>query len=226
MIEALLSVLPAQPGGPWDVIADLGRITSGRLVAGDWLERSDVAVIVVRGDAPSILHVKERATAIRRQSGGRVCLAVVGASRYSNAEIEEFTGVTVAGNLPFEPGVAAVATGEGGSPRRLSRSLLVGSASRLAKALSGADQEPDEATGPMGAQLPLPIPVQRSPLERIRGSLRVGQFVHSRRPGSDGSSATEVAEVTKVTESVEVAEVTEVPGVEPAAEKSHVGAHL
>jgi MinD-like ATPase involved in chromosome partitioning or flagellar assembly len=216
MVEALLSVLPAQLDGPWDVIADLGRITPGRLVAGDWLERSDVVAIVVRGDAPAILHVKERAAAIRQQSGDRVCLVVVGASRHSNAEIEEFTGVTVAGNVPFEPGVAAVATGEGGSPRRLSRSLLVGSASRLAKVLSGADREWDQATDPMGAQLPLPIPVERSPLKRIRGSLRVGQFAHSRRSGSDMSSATEVAEVT---------DVTEVKEVEPAVEKSHAGAH-
>jgi MinD-like ATPase involved in chromosome partitioning or flagellar assembly len=218
MTEALLSVLPAQLDGPWDVIADLGRITPGRLVAGDWLERSDVVVIVVRGDAPSILHVKERAAAIRQQSGDRVCLVVVGASRYSNAEIEEFTGVTVAGNVPFEPGAAAVATSEGGSPRRLSRSLLVGSASRLAKILSCADREWDQAmTDPMGAQLPLPIPVERSPLKRIRGSLRVGQFAHSRKSGPDMSSATEVAEVT---------DVTEVKEVGPAVEKPHAGAHL
>jgi MinD-like ATPase involved in chromosome partitioning or flagellar assembly len=210
MIEALLSVLPAQPEGPWDVIADLGRITSGRLVAGDWLERSDVAVIVVRGDAPSILHVKERATAIRQRSGDRVCLVVMGASRYSNAEIEEFTGVIVAGNVPFEPGVAAVATGETGSPRRLSRSLLVASASRLAQVLSGANGEPDQATDPKGAQPPLSSPVERSPLGRIRGSSRVGQFVHSRRSGSDRSSAMEVTEVTEVG---------------PDVEKSHAGAH-
>jgi hypothetical protein len=214
MIESLLSVLPAQPEGPWDVIADLGRITPGQLVAGGWLERSDAAVIVVRGDAPSILHVKERATAIRQQSGDRSCLVVVGASRYSNAEIEEFTGVTVAGNVPFEPDVAAVATGERGGQRRLSRSLLVESASRLARTLSGADWDPDQATDPEGAQPSLPTPIERSPLGRIGGSLRVSQFVRSRRSGSDTSSATEVTDVTEV-ETV----------VETEAEQSPAGAH-
>jgi MinD-like ATPase involved in chromosome partitioning or flagellar assembly len=199
MIEALLSALSAQPEGPWDVIADLGRVTSDRFVAGDWLERSDVALIVVRGDAPSILQVKARAVAIRQQSGGRSCLVVVGSSRYSNAEIEEFTGLAVAGNLPFDPEVAAVATGDRGSQRRLSRSSLVESASRLAQHLSGVHGDPDQATDPEDERQSLSPSIERSPPWRVRSSLRVGRFVRSWRPDSAASSAAE-------------------------AEKSHVGA--
>jgi MinD-like ATPase involved in chromosome partitioning or flagellar assembly len=191
MMEGLLSALAAQPEGPWDVIADLGRISSGRLVAGDWLERSDVGVIVVRGDAPSILHVKERAAAIRQQCGDRARLVVVGMSRYSNAEIEEFTGITLAGNLPFDPEVAAVATGERGSHRRLSRSLLVESASLLAQNLSGANWHPDRAADAPDAQRPLSSLIGKSSLRRIGGALRVGQLMRSRGSGSDRSTATE-----------------------------------
>jgi MinD-like ATPase involved in chromosome partitioning or flagellar assembly len=190
MIDSLLAAPSGQGEGPWDVIADLGRITSDRLVAGNWLERSDVAVIVVRGDAPSILHVKARAAVIRQQSGGRSCLVVVGGSRYSNAEIEEFTGFTVAGNLPFEPEAAAVATGERGGQRRLARSLLVESASRLAHDLGGTTDGNDRASG-KHARPPLSTLIQRWPSRRSRSSVGSGQFGLSGRSDADVSSAPE-----------------------------------
>jgi hypothetical protein len=115
--------------------------------AGCWFDRSDVVVIVARRDPPSLLKVREQIPSLVDRWGDRVRLAVVGPGPHSSAAIEEFTGLPLAAELPFDPSAARVITGEGGSRRHLSRSLLVASSRRLALSLVVPGARPDEPDG-------------------------------------------------------------------------------
>ncbi len=135
-----------------DLVVDGGRLLPEWASTGTatWLDRSDRVVVVVRRNAPSILHVRDRAQALIDRHGNRVCLVVVGAGRHHNSAVEEFTGLPVIGEVPFEPETAQVASGEGRAGRHLSRSLLVVSARRLAVALAGpevGDHDGDDRPG-------------------------------------------------------------------------------
>jgi hypothetical protein len=123
----------------WDLLVDAGRLLLEQDRTGEWLDSSDIVVVMLRSDAPSVLKVADRSVALRARCGERVSLVVVGRGDYDNHAIEQFTGIPVIGRVPFDPTAAAVAAGEGGGSHRLSRSLLVASARRLAVVLGGPD---------------------------------------------------------------------------------------
>jgi MinD-like ATPase involved in chromosome partitioning or flagellar assembly len=154
--------------GMWDVLIDVGRLPEGDLPASGWLARSDAVVILLRNDATSLLHVRNRAREIHAICGDRAALAVVGDARYGNEDIAEFTGLPVIGNVPFDPVAAAVAAGDPGSERRLSRSFLINSALHLSQVLCGPDSAPVSARGPGSAEtVEGPEPASRpSPVRR------------------------------------------------------------
>jgi hypothetical protein len=117
------------------VLIDLGRLIAGDGRAVACLNQSDAIVVGVRSDAASVMHVRENAPRLFARYADRVGLAVIRSGCYSNAEIEEFTGIPTVGEVPSDPMAAAVATGETPGKRRLRRSLLVPSAARLATRL-------------------------------------------------------------------------------------------
>ena len=141
-----------------DVIVDVGRLLPGFSDTEAWLRGSAVNCIVLRPDAASVIHVHERVEALRGTSIRQLGLVVVGRGRYSSKEIERFTGVPVLGEVPDDPVAAAVAAGERGTERRLSRSSLVVSARRLSATivLSVADSQlhPDGSLSDQGKRLP------------------------------------------------------------------------
>jgi hypothetical protein len=108
------------------------------------LDRCDAAIIVLRGDAASVLNLRDRAAALLDRCGDRVALAAILTGEYPSTDIAGFTGIPVVAEIPFDPAAAAVvAGGRGrGGTRRLARSQLVRSATRLAVALSGGDTAP------------------------------------------------------------------------------------
>jgi MinD-like ATPase involved in chromosome partitioning or flagellar assembly len=134
--------------GMWDVLVDVGRLPAGDLPASGWLARSDAVVILLRNDATSLLHVRNRAREILAVCGDRAALAVVGDARYGNEDIAEFTGLPVVGIVPFDPVAASVAAGDQGSERRLSRSFLINSALHLSQGLCGPGSGPVSTPGP------------------------------------------------------------------------------
>ena len=138
--------------GLWDVLVDVGRLPAGDLPASGWLARSDTVVILLRNDAASLLHIRNRAREILAVCGDRAALAVVGDTRYGNEAIAEFTGLPVIGNVPFDPVAAALAAGDQGSERRLSRSFLINSALRLSQGLCGPDSGPVGTRGPRSSE--------------------------------------------------------------------------
>jgi hypothetical protein len=135
-IAALLASAESSPGGQWDVLIDLGRITSGDGRSVTCLGQSNAIVIGLKSDAASAMHVRENVPRLFARFADRVGLAVIRGGGYSVAEIETFTGIPVIGEVPFDPMAAAVATGDKLGKRRLRRSLLVPSAARLATRLA------------------------------------------------------------------------------------------
>jgi MinD-like ATPase involved in chromosome partitioning or flagellar assembly len=146
--DELLVRTSDRSAGVWDVLVDVGRLPEGELPVSGWLARSDSVVILLRNDATSLLHIRNRAREIHAVCGDRAALAVVGSTRYGKEEIAEFTGLPVVGNVPFDPVAAAVAAGDQGSERRLSRSFLVNSALHLSQNLCVPDPAPVGAGGP------------------------------------------------------------------------------
>ena len=141
---ALLASAASDPEGPWDLLIDLGRVHPGdpSPIATAWLERCDTVALVLRTDAASVMHVRDGAPDLRARCGDRIGLVVITTDPYPGAEIERFTGLPVIGEIPFDQAAAKVASGGHGSRRRLSRSSLVTSSSRLATTLVAWDPEP------------------------------------------------------------------------------------
>jgi hypothetical protein len=155
------SVLPT---GGWgdhavhDVLVDLGRIHPDSCRAGGWLDRADLVVVVLGGDAASVLRVHELAGVLGERCAGRLALIDVRRGRYTGAEVGQFVGLPVLGELPYDPGAAAVASGERSGARRLARSALVAAAGHLASAMvermtASEGGGPDRAADP-GTQVP------------------------------------------------------------------------
>jgi hypothetical protein len=146
----LVASATSDPERPWDLLVDLGRVRPGdpNAGAGAWLDRSDAVAVVLRTDAASVLHVRDSASDLLARCEDRVGLVVVTSDHYPSAEIERFTGLPVIEEIPFDPAAATVAAGGHGSRRRLSRSLLVTSALRLATTLVAEGRRP----------LPEPLP--------------------------------------------------------------------
>jgi MinD-like ATPase involved in chromosome partitioning or flagellar assembly len=157
-IGAADKLLVRQPVDTWDVLVDVGRLPEGDLSTSGWLARSDWVVILLRNDATSVLHVRNRAREIHAVCGDRAALVVVGTTQYGNEEIADFTGLPVIGTVPFDPVAAAVAAGGQGNERRLSRSFLINSALHLSQALCGP------ASGPVGTGGPV------SPDQSVEGT--------------------------------------------------------
>jgi hypothetical protein len=159
-VESLVRSCGSADHGLWDLVVDGGRLMATGIdvgpigdphsIAGPWLDRSDVVIIVTRRDPASILRVRHHGRALRERCGDRMRLVLVGQGPHDTAAIEKFTGFSVIAEVPFDVASAQVATGEGGSSRHLSRSLLVVSARRLALVLAGekggdGDREPGTA---------------------------------------------------------------------------------
>lgn len=132
------------------------------------MDLSDRVVVCARSDVASLMQVREKAPLALERSHGRVCLAMVGGAKYSDSEIEGFTGLPVVGKCPFDHLAAAVAAGEKTGVRRLRRSSLVSAAAALASSLapsSGVWEEPGSSAAPTTV---LPDPLSVGPLESIR----------------------------------------------------------
>ena len=129
-----------------DVIVDLGRLHHELPETQMWLKDSATVCIVLRSDAASIQHVRDRAGTLRELCGGRLLLAMVGNGPYSVSEVGRFIGVPDIVEMADDPGAAAVLTAARGSGRRLARSALVKSSRRLALTLAGAEPESSSPT--------------------------------------------------------------------------------
>ena len=138
-VTSLLTSASSHADGPWDVVVDIGRLLPGERGAEAWLERSAAVAIVLRRDAASVFHVRDRATGLLSRCPGRVGLVVVGPGPFTSREIGEFAGIPVMADVPDDPDAAQVVCGQPGGPRRLSRTLLVTASQRLALALSSPD---------------------------------------------------------------------------------------
>jgi hypothetical protein len=187
-------------GTPADGVS--GRVSSAPGVA-TWLDRSDLVVVVTRRDPPSILKVREREPLLTERCGERLRLVVVGRGPHDNAAIQEFTGLPVVGEVPFDIVAGQVASGGDGSSRHLSHSLLVVSARRLAEVVAtpGGLTEAGERCHDRGngtrsdSRPPAPNPVKFE--AKTRGSLvtriarfaRVTGLARSRRLGRSLRSA-------------------------------------
>jgi len=120
-----------------DVIVDLGRLHLESSETQIWLGHSATVCVVMRSDAASIGHARDRVRRVRDLCGGSLLLVVVGKGPYSLPEIERFTGVSDIIEIAEDPSAAAVLTAGRGSERRLARSELVKSARRLAATIAG-----------------------------------------------------------------------------------------
>jgi hypothetical protein len=127
------------------VVVDLGRLRTDDVVSSSWMHRSDVVLLVVAGDAAAAVQLRDRAPQLREVSGDRLATVVV-RGEYSGRDLAEFTGVPVAGELPFDRTAAGVAGGGPGAGRRLGRSLLWTASARLAVSLEGQTR-PAEGDG-------------------------------------------------------------------------------
>ncbi len=185
LVERVLSSSTASEATPRDLVVDGGRLPLDP-AGGDsaaWLDHSDLVLLVVRRDAASILKVRDRGHVLHARCGDRLRLVVVGDGRHGNAAIERFTGFSVIGDIPFDPKAARVASGEVGSTRHLSRSLLLVSARRLTDALAGTDPGIE---GPAPAETEA---VRRPPsAAATRVVHQVRRFAH-RRPRNSGPAS-------------------------------------
>jgi hypothetical protein len=139
--EAAGTLREVAQSGSTDVIVDLGRLHLGSPETRMWLSQSATVCLLLRSDAASIGHARDRAGALREMCGGCLLLVVVGKGPYSMPEIERFLGVTDIIEIPDDRGAAAVLTERRGSERRLARSALVKSARRLAHTIAGPEPE-------------------------------------------------------------------------------------
>jgi hypothetical protein len=161
-----LALEAASRDGPWDVLVDLGRLGLDGLQLG-WVDRSDAVLVVTATDAASVLHVHDRATSLLSRCGHRIGLVLVGSAGYGSQEIEEFTGIPVIAQLPFDAVAAAALAGHPINQRRMARSSLLGAGRQLALTLSG---EAEAAARDGGSESLQPLPEGSGlPTERVGG---------------------------------------------------------
>jgi hypothetical protein len=132
-----------------DLLVDLGRLASDEPVR-CWLHRAERVVIVSAADPASVLQVREHAPSLVDRSVGAVGLVLVGAPDHRPEEIADFTGLPVLGTLPFDRETALAVCGAHAPARRVLRSRLVRSATRLASELRAVG--PGAATAADGAR--------------------------------------------------------------------------
>jgi MinD-like ATPase involved in chromosome partitioning or flagellar assembly len=122
--------------GPWDILADAGRIIRGDGTQACLFGVADRVIVVLRTDAGAVMHVKSWTDSLPSDLRGRVGLVTVGGKGYPRHEIEAFTSQSVIGHLPDDREVARAASGEPAAHRRLHRSPLTIAAVKLAARLS------------------------------------------------------------------------------------------
>ena len=169
---ALLSRTWSAPDDPWDALVDLGRLRQADDDSQAWLHRSDSVVVVTGSDAASVVQVRERAPALRSRYEDRLGLVVIGSGPHQSVEIEAFTGIRLFGELPSDPVAAGIACGAAGGGRRLMRSLLVASVSRLSRHLAsdaGGNSDSLRDSGPDQRKRPFARADQDCPSEGIAG---------------------------------------------------------
>jgi MinD-like ATPase involved in chromosome partitioning or flagellar assembly len=133
--------------GPWDFIADLGRLLPQGATEGKWFEVAATVVLVLRPDASSVVHVKNWADGLPSELVDRIGLVTVGSGEHPADEIERFTSLPVLGRLPEDRSARSV-SGEPAAIRRLRRSSLVTAAATLAARLRPEPTpEPREGQG-------------------------------------------------------------------------------
>lgn len=147
-----------QPGASGGLtIVDLGRLSAGDEVSESWLACSDVALLVVRGDASGAVRLRDRAGRLADAVGCGIGVVAVGTG-YTSLEIAEFAeraDVDAVADIPLDSAAADVASGASGAGRRLDRSLLWVSTVRMATTLAGRVREgkrpgfPDAAPDPV-----------------------------------------------------------------------------
>ncbi len=133
---ALLSAASHRDHAGVDVLVDAGRLHPTTERPNSWLDCSDTVALVLGTDPASVLHVHEHAERLRARCGPRLVLVLVCNGRHRAAEIEQFVGIPVVAELPYDPGAAAVATGLARGVRRLARSRLTACARELAGVLA------------------------------------------------------------------------------------------
>ena len=139
---ALLAAASLADGGGIDVLVDVGRLHDATGHSAGWLDCSDVVALVLGTDAASVLHVHEHAEGLRDRLRERIGLVLVAGGSHRAAEVEQFVGIPVIGELPYDAGAAAVATGTVLGRRRLARSRLTSCARQLAEALVARSASP------------------------------------------------------------------------------------
>lgn len=175
LVKALLESSAGTGPGALDLIVDCGRVVfdgddgtpadgapcrmSPTPDVGAWLDHSDLVVVVTRRDPPSILKVRERVPLLTERCGDRLRLVVVGRGPHDNAAIQEFTGVPVIGDVPFDIVAGQIASGGEGSSRHLSRSQLVVASRRLSEVVAthgGLTEAGERGSGKRSDPRPLP----------------------------------------------------------------------
>jgi hypothetical protein len=168
--EVLRSARPGS-GSPGLTLVDLGRLAEGDRGSEGWMGVSDASIVVVRGDASSVVQVRERASGLLAGSDGRLGIVVIGGGPYGGREVSEFTGITCLGEVPFDPAAAHVASGASGAAHRLDRSLLWLAAGRLAAGVASRIEDGwSSPPGPGGTDAsPVDEVSRRTWLPRGRG---------------------------------------------------------
>mgnify|MGYP003343939824 FL=1 len=114
-------------------ILDLGRVRPGSEVDG-WMTACRLTLVVARGSAADLLHLRAHGEWLRTVTGGSVAAVVVGRTRPLD-EVAKFTEIRVLAHVPSDPRAAAVAGGSGGRTGRLFGSGLLAVACHLASEL-------------------------------------------------------------------------------------------
>jgi hypothetical protein len=146
-------------------VVDLGRVAADARHEDGWLERCHTSVLVVSGDPAAALHARAHAARLLDSTRGRLGIVVVGSGTRDSTEVGAFAGIRALGDIPFDPGAAAVASGASSAGRRLERSGLLAAVRRVASELAvdvAASDPParsgsvgrEDATRPPGRSLP------------------------------------------------------------------------
>jgi MinD-like ATPase involved in chromosome partitioning or flagellar assembly len=127
------------PGSAGLTIVDLGRLAESDTISDSWLGDSDASIVVVPGEAPAAMQLRNRGQHLLDTCNGRLVVIAVGGGR-TGRELAEFAGIPVLDDVPVDVPVdgpaAAVASGASGAHRRLERSLLWVAAGRTAAAVA------------------------------------------------------------------------------------------
>lgn len=187
--------------GPWDMLADVGRIVRGDGTQSSLLGVADRVIVVLRTDAGAVIHVKSWTDSLPSDLRGRVGLVTVGGKGYPSPEIEAFTSLSVIGHLPDDREVARAVSGEPATHRRLRRSPLTVAAATLAARLcpeadcQGGELRP--STDGDEASIDVEVPCVADDGSRLRfpfgGRLerpKILDRMHLRRQGDDWSERT------------------------------------